>query len=112
MKITMSASNTCGDITSIEITRKEFAENSLTLIEDILELNDDKVYVLFNSDNEAEYDGEHTEFLITECSVSASEYLNKLSNELKFEHLLDLNIFSFENYKEALIFLTDLKEGL
>lgn len=115
-KLTFSFTNQAGDIPTYEFTIKEIDGPYFTFVDEQLDLCDDKVFVLFESFKDCEYNEEHQDFYITNDASQASMYFfenivsSYIDNNIKEE--LNFNFFCFETYEDAFKYCISLKEGL
>ena len=107
--ITISLSNTAGDIPTYNYSIEQILNDEAEWIIDALDLSNDKVFVCFNSWEDADYEHEHTEFLITNSDVDAYNYFINFTKTCSH---INFNFFCFENYEEAFGYCINLKEGL
>ena len=108
-RITIAQSNQAGEVPSWEMKKKKLLKD--TLIEDILQLSDDRVFVCFQSWQDCKCDYEQPTFLITNNVEDALDFMEG------FIHFIDdaeINFFfmGFENYEDAFKYCLDLKHGL
>ena len=110
-KITISTSNQAGDIPTYEFTKNEIQDRYFVLIEEQLELSEDKVFVCFQSWKDCEIEDENPSFFISKDLFDVANYFK---NHIKIINAQDINFnfFCFESYKEAFLYSIDLKEGL
>lgn len=108
-KITLSFSNTAGDIPTYDFTAFQLANSSF--LEEQLNLSDDKVFVCFQSWKNNTYELEHPTFLITSSIEDALLWYEDYIVNIECNSI-DFNFFGFKTFEEAFVYCTDLKEGL
>ena len=101
--------NQPGDIPCIDI---EFAGEIRELVAHWIKgKKGGRVYVCFDSWRNVEYANEYPTILITNFRGEVIEYAEQCVRYFELGKF-DFNIFEFEDWKEALIYCRDLKQGL
>ncbi len=108
-KITLSFSNTAGDIPTYQFTK--FQLDNSTFLEEQLNLSNDKVFVCFQSWKNEIYELQNHTFLITSSIEDAILWYEDYIENINCNNI-DFNFFGFESFEEAFEYCMDLKEGL
>jgi hypothetical protein len=108
-QITISFSNTAGDIPVYEFTKQQLQDS--TFLEEQLNLSNDKVFVCFQSWKNEPYEFQNCTFIITSSIEDAILWYEDYIENINCKNI-DFNFFGFKSFEEAFKYCIDLKEGL
>lgn len=110
-KITFSDVNQAGDIPNFEITKNRLLDDFVTSLDDMMETREGKVVVCFQSWENADYEFQHQDFLVSSDEITISDFFENYIKNID-DNEIDFNFFCFDTYEDAFKYCIDLKEGL